>query len=74
METKLGSMKTVLEKAAKAAGFKFRNKQGAVAAGCCIKCGRDVGDRNKTELDRKEWLISGIDGICYDAMFADDEK
>ena len=64
----------LMEAIAELNGFAFKNKEEAISLNCCLKCGLDVTDRNLTDACRREYLISGIDGICYDAIFSEDEK
>ena len=44
-------------------------KDQALEKGICIDCKRLAADGCHTELDRKEWMTSGICGDCYDALF-----
>jgi hypothetical protein len=65
-------MPNILEELAKAAGYKYKNKAEAIAVNHCVKCGLDIEGRILTHAGMKEYCISGLCEICFDAIFEND--
>jgi len=59
------ALQNLLDAVSATSGLKPENKH----AGNCVKCGLEAAPRCKTELDRKEFEISGFCGVCWEEIF-----
>lgn len=54
--------------------FKLNRTQ-ALQSNCCCKCGQPVNDTNlRTNVERLEYKISAMCGLCWDDTFKDVEE
>lgn len=68
------SIKAVCDNLLKAAGAPFASKDEAIAAGCCVMCGRPVEGRIYSESGKGEYQISGSCEFCFDDLVKESEE
>jgi len=72
-ETPPTNVNELLKELGTIAGFKNPDKQDALNKRICVKCAHPAAQRCYTDAGRKEWAISGLCELCFDAIFADDD-
>ena len=46
-------------------------REEAHEAGVCIRCRQPIDYDEMEPVDRREYALSGLDGVCFDAVMAE---
>lgn len=68
------AIKGLLKSLAESAGYKYATKEEAHNAQRCIQCGEPIDGRVRNNLERKEYWVTGLCGVCWDNMFNESDK